>query len=173
MAGIAMLLPEKEMCELAENLVSKERGHVVYIKQTKIDTVVLEARKALTLGANIVIARGSQAHEVKVNTNVPVVEIGLTARELGLAIVKAKKILKKQNPLIGIFFWKGMLCDTTNFEELFNVKILRHDLDRGDSWFEVLDQAILSVGRHVCDMQGKRGFLRWCFIQRKREYILL
>ncbi len=142
MAGIAMLLPEKEMCELAENLVSKERGHVVYIKQTKIDTVVLEARKALTLGANIVIARGSQAHEVKVNTNVPVVEIGLTARELGLAIVKAKKILKKQNPLIGIFFWKGMLCDTTNFEELFNVKILRHDLDRGDSWFEVLDQAI-------------------------------
>ena len=81
------------------------------------------------MGANIVVARGSQAHEIKINTNMPVVEITLTARELGLAIVKAKKIVKKENPLIGVFFWRGMLCDTADFDELFGVRILRQDLD--------------------------------------------
>ena len=105
MAGIALLLPEEEMCQQAEAVIHHKDHHVIYIKQTKIDNVVLETKKAVAMGANIVVARGSQAHEIKINTNMPVVGITLTAGELGLAIVKAKKIVKKENPLIGVFFW--------------------------------------------------------------------
>lgn len=141
MAGIALLMPEEDMCSQARHLVREGESHVVCIRQTRIDTVVAEARKAVAMGANIVVARGSQAYEVKLNTKVPVVEIGLTARELGLAIVKAKEILKKPNPRIGIFFWKGMLCDTTDFDKLFDVQIIRKDLDRGVSWAGLVDEA--------------------------------
>lgn len=142
MAGIALLLPDELMCRQAEEIIKREKHHVVYIKQTSIDTVVLEARNAIAKGANIVISRGSQASAVKQHTNIPVVEVALTAQELGLSIVKAKKVLRKKRPVIGIFFWKGMLCDTSNFEELFDVKIVRCDLDNDRSWFELVDGAI-------------------------------
>lgn len=141
MAGIALLMPEEEMCNQARHLIQRKENHVVCIQQTRIDTVVAEARRAVAMGANIVVARGSQAYEVKLNTKVPVVEIGLTARELGLAIVKAKEILKKPNPRIGIFFWRGMLCDTTDFDKLFDVRIIRRDLDRERSWAGLVDEA--------------------------------
>ncbi len=145
MAGIALLLPEEEMCRQARKMIDSGENHgenhIIYIKQTKIDNVVLETKKAVAMGANIVVARGSQAYEVKINTNIPVVEIMLTARELGLAIVKAKRIVKKENPLIGIFFWKGMLCDTEDLDELFGVRILQKDLDREHSWHEMIDRA--------------------------------
>lgn len=143
MAGIAMLLPDAQLCRQAEEVIKKKKHHVVYIKETTIDTVVLEARNAIAKGANIVISRGSQASAVKQHTNVPVVEIELTTQELGLSIVKAKKILKKKHPVIGIFFWKGMLGDTSKFEELFDVKIIRRDLDGDTSWVELVDDAIV------------------------------
>ena len=143
MAGIALLLPDALLCRQAEEIIKKKKHHVVYIKETTIDTVVLEARNAIAKGANIVISRGSQASAVKQHTNVPVVEIELTAQELGMSIVKAKKILKKKKPVIGIFFWKGMLCDTSNFEELFDVKIIRRDLNNDRAWVEVVEEAII------------------------------
>ncbi|MBS6645206.1 MAG: PrpR N-terminal domain-containing protein [Clostridiaceae bacterium] len=143
MAGIALLLPDALLCRQAEEIIKRKKHHVVYIKETTIDTVVLEARNAIAKGANIVISRGSQASAVKQHTNVPVVEIELTAQELGMSIVKAKKILKKKKPVIGIFFWKGMLCDTSNFEELFDVKIIRRDLNNDRAWVEVVEEAIV------------------------------
>lgn len=140
--GIAVLLPDKILGWQAEDIIKKETDHVVYIKETGIDTVVQEARNAIEKGANIVIAGGSQAAAIKSYTNIPVVEIQLTAQELGLLVLKAKKIIKKKNPVIGVFFWKDMLCDTSNFQELFNVQILRYDLDTKDSWFACVDDAI-------------------------------
>ncbi|MCI8889728.1 MAG: sigma 54-interacting transcriptional regulator [Hungatella sp.] len=142
MAGIAVLLPDKILDRQAEEIIKKSRNHVVYVKETGIDTIVQEARKAIRKGANIVIAGGRQAAAIKNHTNIPVVELQLTAQELGLLVVKAKKIIKRKNPVIGIFFWKGMVCDTSNFNELFGVKILRYDLDHKDTWFDCVDDAI-------------------------------
>lgn len=142
MTGIAVLLPDKILGQKADEIIKKETDHVVYIKETGIDTVVQEARNAVKKGANIVIAGGSQAAAIKNHTNIPVVELQLTAQELGLLVVKAKKVIKRKNPVIGVFFWKGMLCDTSHFNELFGVKILRYDLDNRESWFDCVDDAI-------------------------------
>ena len=97
MTGIAVLLPDEILGRRAEEIIKKNTDHVVYIKRTSIDTVVQEARKAIKEGANIVIAGGSQAAAVKTYTNVPVVEIQLTAQELGLLVVKAKKIIDRKS----------------------------------------------------------------------------
>lgn len=142
MSGIALLLPEPQLFQQAQEIIKEKENHVIVVKETTIDTVVGEAHKAIAEGANIVVARGHQARDVKAFTKVPVVEIVITAQELGLVIVKAKEILRKDYPVIGIFSWKGMLCDTTYFEELFRVKILRYNLDDQNSWTSQVDDAI-------------------------------
>ena len=113
MSGIAVFLPNETMCRQAEAILSKRKNHVIVNKPTTIDNVVEETRKAIELGANIVVARGHQASDVKLYTSIPTVEVVMTAQELGLLIVKAKKMVNKPFPKIGIFCWEGMLCDTT------------------------------------------------------------
>ena len=49
MAGIALLLPEEEMCQQAEAVIHHKDHHVIYIKQTKIDNS--ELCKKVTLNA--------------------------------------------------------------------------------------------------------------------------
>ncbi|MEG7531786.1 MAG: sigma 54-interacting transcriptional regulator, partial [Hungatella sp.] len=142
MSGIALLLPDSQMYQKSEEIIQEKEHHIIYRKETSIDTVVTEARKAIAEGANIVVARGHQAREIKRYTKVPVVEIVMTAQELGLAIVKAKEIIRKEYPIIGIFSWEGMLCDTTYFEELFQVKILRYYLDDQNAWENTINDAI-------------------------------
>ena len=142
MAGIALLLPNQELMEQAAIITRKKGNHVIFVKQTNADTVVNETRNAIAKGANIVVARGHQAMEIKNYTKIPVVEIGITAQELGLTIVKAKKILKKKRPVIGIFSWEGMLCDTQYFDELFDVKIHKYLLEDTRPWGDLIDDAL-------------------------------
>lgn len=141
MAGIALLLPNQELMDQAAAITKKE-SHIIYVRQTTADTVVNEARNAIAYGANVVVARGHQAMEIKKYTKIPIVEIGITAQELGLTIVKAKKILKKSRPVIGIFSWEGMLCDTQYFDELFDVKIKKYLLEDTRPWGDLIDDAL-------------------------------
>jgi len=142
MSGIAVFLPNETMCRQAEAVLSKRKNHVMINKPTTIDTVVEEARKAIELGANIVVARGHQASDVKLYTSIPTVEVVMTAQELGLLVVKAKKMVNKPFPKIGIFCWEGMLCDTTYFEQLYEVKIVIYHLENQSDWFELVEHAI-------------------------------
>lgn len=142
MAGIALLLPNEELMNQAEAILAEKKSHVMFVKQTTADTVVNEARNAIAEGANIVVARGHQAMEVKIYTKVPVVEIGITAQELGLTIIRARAVLNRQRPVIGIFSWKGMLCDTQYFEELFDVRIHRYLLEDTRPWGDLIEDAL-------------------------------
>ena len=142
MSGIAVFLPNETMCRQAEAILSKRKNHVIVNKPTTIDNVVEETRKAIELGANIVVARGHQASDVKLYTSIPTVEVVMTAQELGLLIVKAKKMVNKPFPKIGIFCWEGMLCDTTYFEQLYEVKITTYHLENQDDWYELVEHGI-------------------------------
>ena len=65
MSGIAVFLPSETMRRQAEVILEKRKHHVIVNKVTTIDNVVEETRKAIELGANIVVARGHQAADVK------------------------------------------------------------------------------------------------------------
>ncbi len=161
MAGIALLLPDDSMMDLANKIVGEKENHVILAKKTTKETVVSEARDAIARGANIVVARGHQALEVKNYTKVPVVEIGITAQELGLTVMRAKKLLKKDHPVIGIFTWEGMLCDTEYFEELFDVKILRYVLEDTRPWGEIVEDGLnegveIVISGEQCVMYAKQ-----------------
>ncbi|MEY8356605.1 sigma 54-interacting transcriptional regulator [Lachnospiraceae bacterium 54-53] len=142
MSGIAVFLPNEAMCRQADKILSKRKNHVIVNRATTINNIVEEVRKAIEQGANIVVARGHQASNVKKYTSMPTVEVVMTAQELGLLIVKAKKLVNRPFPRIGIFCWAGMLSDTTYFDQLHEVRIVTYHLNDEDDWYERVEHAI-------------------------------
>lgn len=142
MAGIAILLPNETMCHQAQAILEGREHHVIINKATTIDNVVAETRKAIEMGANIVIARGEQASDVEQYTSIPTVEVVLTAQELGLLVIEAKKLVNKPHPKIGLFCWPGMLCDTTYFEQMYDIELEKVYFGKQDDWLEMVEQGI-------------------------------
>ncbi|WP_029501354.1 sigma-54-dependent Fis family transcriptional regulator [Lachnoclostridium phytofermentans] len=123
MAGIALLMPTKQLYEQAKKIVNTVKCDVKMIEYVTIENVIDKTKEAIDKGVNIIISRGRQAEEIKLSTNIPVVEMVFTAQELGLIIVKAKRLVAKARPKVGVIAFQGMLCDMTYFKELYDVDI--------------------------------------------------
>lgn len=134
MAGVALFVPNDEMYEQAQRIMESKAHHISILKKIKTEDAITEARYAISQGINIIIARGFQASIIRKNTNAIVTEIVMTAQELGLLVVKAKSIINKAYPKIGMFGWGNMLCDTTYFGELYDVDFRRYILNEEDEW---------------------------------------
>lgn len=146
MAGIALLMPSPDLYEQARKFYDKTDYHITTIEETTFQNVVSKAREAIDAGSNIIISRGRQAYEIRQYTNVPVVEMVITAQEMGLLIVKAKQFTKNPHPLIGVIAWKEMLCDMTYFSELYDADILFYSQDETT---KIQDSVIDAYNHHV------------------------
>lgn len=124
MANIAILVPRAEMIEEAKKAAEEQNIYVQQIKQIETPNSVSEAYNAVENGANVIIARGIQAQLIKRNTNVPLVEMKLTGQELGLLVLQAKRLVKKQRPKIAIVGFCNSYSSMTHFESLYDVKML-------------------------------------------------
>lgn len=142
MAGIAILVPNEDMFAQAQEIIQNHKNHVCLIKYVKTQEAVAQARCAIAEGATIIVARGKQAVLIKRSTNVPVVEIIMTAQELGLLITKAKKIVKRTLPKIGLIAWGSMLCDTTYFNEIYDVDLKTYTIDDEQKIQKAIDAAL-------------------------------
>lgn len=128
MGKIALLVPREEMIYQAHNILQeKEQPHMHYenaiMKVVRTKNVVMEARQAIADGASIIIARGLQASLIKQYTDIPVVEIVITAQEMALLVVKAKQILKKERPVIAVVGFQNMFCDMSYFDSLYKIEL--------------------------------------------------
>ncbi|WP_367568236.1 sigma 54-interacting transcriptional regulator [Lacrimispora sp.] len=141
MSGIALFVPSDEMYEQAQKILKEKDNHVIILKKIRTEDAVTEAQKAISEGVNIIIARGRQAVEIKSHTNVAVAEIVMTAQELGLLVMRAKGIVERNCPRIGIFGWGDMLSDTTYFNELYHVDLRRYILRDVDEWRNTMERA--------------------------------
>ena len=85
MGKIALLVPREEMIYQAHNLL-QEAGYqdkafaVSCMKVVRTKNIVMEARQAIAGGASMIIARGLQASLIKQYTDIPVIEIVITAQ---------------------------------------------------------------------------------------------
>ena len=86
MSKIAILLSKEYMLEQAKRVIEEEHLDVDILKVIKTSDSVYEARQAVELGAEIILARGVQASFIRQYTNIPVVELTLTGQEIGLMI---------------------------------------------------------------------------------------
>lgn len=123
MADIILFVPREEMLHQAHNILQSEKYNIKEVKLINTSDSVSEARSALTRGANIIIARGYQASLIKYYTKIPVVEITLTGQEMGMHINKAKKIVNKKRPVIGVVGFSNMFCDMTYFNQIYDIEL--------------------------------------------------
>lgn len=135
MSGIALFVPDDNSYFLATQLLqANPNHHIRLIKRIRTSEAVSEAQNAIALGSTIIVARGRQAHFIRQNTNIPVVEIQLTAQELGLLINRAKQLLNKDLLTVGLFGWGNMFCNTDHFNELFHIQLHTYHLESDSDW---------------------------------------
>ena len=87
---IALLLPRDDMADLAHNVLQEKQYDVSRVSVVKTEEAVSEARTAAAAGASLIIARGLQASLIQYHTSIPVVELVVTAQEMGLLMVRAR-----------------------------------------------------------------------------------
>lgn len=142
MADISLFVPREEMLHQAHNILQTESYNVKEVKLINTVDSVSEARSALARGTNIIIARGYQASLIKRYTNIPVVEITLTGQEMGILITKAKKIVNKKRPVIGVVGFSNMFCDMSYFNQIYNIELRTYLVPDTEELHNALQQAI-------------------------------
>lgn len=143
MAGIALFAPDQQVYDRAQEIVSESPGHIRILKRTEGgEDAVIEARKAVSDGINIIIARGRQASLIRQYTNIAVVDITLTAQEVGLLIHDMKERIGKPYPRIGLVGNSAMFCDITHLGELFGADLRKYPLDDGFNFQLMVERAL-------------------------------
>ncbi|MCI8950811.1 MAG: sigma 54-interacting transcriptional regulator [Lachnospiraceae bacterium] len=128
MAKIALLVPREEMVYQAHNLLQEKsyqdpHFEITCMKVVRTKNVVMEARQAIADGASVIIARGLQASLIKQYTDIPVIEIVITAQEMALLVMKAKQIVKKEHPVIAVVGFRNMFCDMSYFDTIYDIEL--------------------------------------------------
>lgn len=123
MGKIALLVSREEMLYQAHNILQEKKFQIQEMRVIKTGDCIMEARQSIADGASIIIARGLQASLIKQYTDIPVVEIVLTAQEMALLVMKAKQIVKKPRPVIAVVGFDNMFCDMSYFDELYEIEL--------------------------------------------------
>lgn len=142
MGKIALLVSRDEMLYQAHNILQEKEYEINEMKVIKTEDAVTQARQSIANGASIIIARGLQASLIKQYTNIPVVEIVITAQEMALLVIKAKQILKKDTPVIGVVGFQNMFCDMSYFDAIYDIDMRTYFAEKGDLLEEMAKQAV-------------------------------
>lgn len=127
MASVAVLVPYQEMRELAEEMFGAYPQLVPFcVEYVQNEQVEERARELEKQGCDMIMARGLHAITIKRAVKLPVVEIRVTAQELGELILDIREELGKERPKIGLIGFENMLCDTSRFERLYTVELRRY-----------------------------------------------
>lgn len=172
MAKVGILVPYPEMCELARPMmaeISSEHMTVICLEYTRTDAVARRARELELQGCELLIARGAQASIVKQTVKIPLVELCVTTQELGLVVLDLKKQLGKPRPCIGLIGFANMICDTTYFNELFEIELHTYMVSSSDELRPAVELAVregcdaIIGGDIACDQATRLGRSS-CFI---------
>ena len=142
MGKIALLVSREEMIYQAHNILQEKKHEIGEMRVIKTEDTVSEARQSIANGASIIIARGLQASLIKQYTDIPVVEIVITAQEMALLVSKAKQILKKDNPVLGVVGFKNMFCDMSYFDLIYGIEMRTYFAEKGDLLEDMARRAV-------------------------------
>ncbi len=143
MAKMAVLVPHPDMAAMAEQMFHEytqiTRKTVELIGN---DEAADRARELAAEGCDVIMARGLQAKRIKRAVTLPVVELRVTAQELGLQVQHLKKELGSTMPKLAVIGFDNMLCDTAQFDELFGVELVRHVVKTDDDYAAAVRRAV-------------------------------
>lgn len=142
MGKIALLVAREDMLYQAHNILQEKKFQIQEMRVIETGQAVMEARRSIADGASIIIARGLQASIIKQYTDVPVVEIVMTAQEMALLVKRAKQIVKKPRPVIAVVGFRNMFCDMSYFDDLYDIELRTYYASQGDQLPAAARQAV-------------------------------
>lgn len=142
MGKIALLVSREEMLHQAHNILQEKKFQIQEMRVIETEHTVMEARRSIADGASIIIARGLQASLIKQYTDIPVVEIVLTAQEMALLVMRAKQIAAKARPVVAVVGFKNMFCDMSFFDELYEIELRTYYASQGAGLSEAARRAV-------------------------------
>lgn len=152
MAKLAIIPPHENLSETIRSALRLDHMEQALLlpydeDNSKIPFLVEQARRQ---GVDIILTRGLIAHRVRQCSNIPVVEMRVTAQELCLLIQKSKTLTKHSPPTIAVVGTTNMFCDYSRLSELFDVNLNSYlaapdDLDAHES---LATQANIAVKDH-------------------------
>ena len=137
-----MLLPREELVYQAQTL-AKEHPSVGEVRCIQTENAAEEAAASVQNGAAILVARGLQALRIRHVMNVPVVTVRLTAQELGLLLMKVKRLCAAQRPRVALVAASNMLCDTSCCNILFGVDLKVFSYDTEEDYAKANAKAVV------------------------------
>lgn len=151
MGKIVLLVAREEMLYQAHNILQEKKYRIAGMRAIRTEDTVMEARQEIRDGATVLIARGLQASLIKRYTDVPVVEIVLTAQEMALLVMRARQIVQKPRPRIAVVGFRNMFCDMSYFDEIYEIELRTYYVEEdsgllGAAQAAVEDEADLIIG---------------------------
>ncbi len=141
MGNIALLVSRKDMLYHAHNILQEKQYHIDTMEVISTGNAVSKARDCIAKGSTIIISRGLQALLIRQYTNVPVVEIAMTPRELDTLIHRAKKIVGKEEPKIAIIGTKNMFPDMSYAEAAHHIRMKVYFAGSYEDFHEMAERA--------------------------------
>ena len=163
MGKIALLVSRDEMLYQAHNILQEKPYNIGDMRVIRTEDAVSEARQAHAGGATIIIARGLQASLIKQYTDIPVAEIVITAQEMALLVIRAKQILKKANPVIGVVGFQNMFSDMSYFDMIYEIDLRTYFAGKGSELMAIAGQAVadgvdlIIGGDTAVEVAGRNG----------------
>lgn len=143
MAKIAILVPHQEMCEIARPLIEQYSNlNVICLEYIQTAQVKHRAHELEEQGCELIVARGVHARIIKRSIKVPLVEMRVTAQELGMIMLDIKRELGQSQPRIGLVGFDNMLCDTKPFNMLFDIDLRTYLVDRDSELVPAVELAL-------------------------------
>ena len=149
---IACLLPRKDMVERAWRVLMKNGvdwqalGLTIDYGPKFYALEWVEKIKSETPRPDIIVARGLHATLIKQHCTIPLVEIRLTAQEMGLLVVQALKMVHKAHPRIGVVGYMNQYCNMDRFDEIFDIELhsylVQDDISDIEALYECARQAV-------------------------------
>lgn len=158
MAKLAIIPPHENLIDTMRSMLRiahMEQALVLpYDKDhSRIPFLVEQAQRQ---GADIILTRGLIAQRVRQCSNIPVVEMRITAQELGILLQKSKTLTANSPPTIALVGTTNMFCDYSRLSELFHVNLNSYLMasDDPDAYEGLAAQATMAADDHPDVMIG-------------------
>lgn len=143
MGKIVLLVSREDMLYQAHNILQEKKFRIHEMRVIATEAAVMEARQSIADGASIIIARGLQASLIKQYTDIPVVEIVLTAQEMALLVTRARQIIDRPKPVIAVVGFENMFCDMSYFDELYGIELRTYYAAQGAELAAAAKKAVM------------------------------
>ncbi|TJX68840.1 hypothetical protein E8P77_01185 [Soehngenia saccharolytica] len=134
MKDIVIITPFIELFELAKKVVNENDYENIDVIFGDLSQGVIEAKRAVSSGAKIIISRGGTYSMIKREVNVPVVEIAVTSFDLLRGFVELKGYKDK----IGLVGYQNVISGSDLIGELLDLDIVKIEINREDKAEEVI-----------------------------------